>query len=213
ELALHRAHHDRHMNENLKWLATAVRCIGEGIMTTDRDGRITCMNPAAEDIVGWNQREAIGVSLATVIGFGPEGNLREMESPATKAMNEAHLVRITGSVLPSKTEARRHIVGSVAPILDDLGMVIGSVLAFHKHQETLQCGPHETPTGEGGEQEGRLGAPQGIVNLCAWCKRVPDKSGEWYDLETFVTERSSLQFNGGLCPECMSKCFPENGIL
>jgi len=211
ELALHRAHHDRHMNENLKWLATTVRCIGEGIMTTDRDGRITYMNPAAEDMVGWKQPDAKGVSLATLIGFGPEGSLQGTENPATIAMAEVHIVQMTGSVLPSKSDARRSIVGSVAPVLDDIGMVIGSVLVFRKHQQTLQCGHHEIPVGDGLENEGRLGAPQGIINLCAWCKRVPDKFGEWYDLETFVTERSALQFNGGLCPECMGRCFPESG--
>ncbi len=211
ELALHRAHHDRHMNESLKWLATTVRCIGEGVMTTDRDGRITYMNPAAEGVVGWKQEDAKGVSLATLIGFGPEGALQGMENPATKAMTEIHIVQMTGSVLPSKTEARRIIVGSVAPVLDDLGMVIGSVLVFRKYQETVQCGHPEISTGERQKHESRPGAPQGIINLCAWCKRVPDQSGEWYDLETFITERSALQFNGGLCPECMGRCFPESG--
>ena len=48
ELALHRAQHDRHMRERLRWIATTVRCIGDGIVTTDRGGRVTYMNPAAE---------------------------------------------------------------------------------------------------------------------------------------------------------------------
>ena len=69
ELALHRGHHDRHMKENLRWMATTVRCISDGIVTTDRDGRITYMNPAAEDMVGWKQPDAKGVSLATLIGL------------------------------------------------------------------------------------------------------------------------------------------------
>ncbi len=210
ELALHRAHHDRHVNENLTWLATTVRCIGEGVMTTDRDGRITYMNPAAEGMVGWKQQDAKGVSLATLIGSDPEGTLQGLDNPVMKAMAEVHIVQMTGSVLPSKTEARRLIVGSVAPVLDEVGMVIGSVLVMRTHQETLQCG-HETLAGKKQDNEGRLGAAQGIINLCAWCKRVPDTSGEWYDLETFITERSALQFNGGLCPECMGRCFPENG--
>ena len=46
ELALHRAQHDRHMRERLRWIATTVRCIGDGIVTTDRGGRVTYMNPA-----------------------------------------------------------------------------------------------------------------------------------------------------------------------
>ncbi len=59
--------------------------------------------------------------------------------------------------------------------------------------------------------EGWFGRPQGIINLCSWCKRVPDQSGEWYDLATFIAERSAIQFNGGLCPDCMERCFPCDG--
>ena len=58
------------------------------------------------------------------------------------------------------------------------------------------------------KMDAQLGRPQGIINLCSWCKRVPDESGEWYDLATFIAERSAIQFNGGLCPECMDQCFP-----
>jgi len=35
-------------------------------------------------------------------------------------------------------------------------------------------------------------------------------SGEWYDLDTFITEHAGLQFNGGLCPACLQKCFPHS---
>ena len=36
--------------------------------------------------------------------------------------------------------------------------------------------------------------------------RISPASG--YDLATFIAERSAIQFNGGLCPECMDQCFP-----
>jgi PAS domain S-box-containing protein len=212
ELALHRARHDRHMRDSLRWIATTVRCIGDGIVTTDRSGRVTYMNPAAESFTGWNQVEATGMPVTALMGLQSEGPVRQVENPALQAMANMRLVTIEEGILVSKQGGRRLIHGTVAPVIDDGGTVLGSVFVFHETSPSV----HEPrPTGGSGEAlrevEERLGRPQGIINLCAWCKRVPDQSGEWYDLATFIAERSAIQFNGGLCPECMDRCFPQDG--
>jgi len=127
-------------------------------------------------------------------------------------MTEVRLVTIDGATLVSRDGRRRTIRGSVAPVVDDGGVVLGAVVVFH---EIAPGGQGLERSGERDEatwrMEERLGRPQGIINLCSWCKRVPDQSGEWYDLATFIAERSAIQFNGGLCPECMDQCFPCDG--
>ncbi len=212
ELALHRAHHDRHMNESLRWLATTVRCIGDGVMTTDRDARVTYLNPAAEAFTGWTRGEAVGISVTSVIGLESGAAGDAGGNPVWKAMTDVRTIGLEDMVLLTKNGARRLIGGSVAPVVDDFGSVIGSVLVFHAVAETSTHAHGERALGETmQDMEGNLGRPQGIINLCAWCKRVPDASGEWYDLDVFIAERSSMQFNGGLCPACMGRCFPQNG--
>lgn len=212
ELALHRVHHDRQMNEDLRWLATTVRCIGDGVMTTDRDARVTYVNPAAETCTGWIQEEARGISLTTIIGRESGGMAGSGDNPAAKAMSDGRTIGLDNMVLLTKMGRRLLIEGSVAPVVDESGGVIGSVLVFHEVTEAAPC-----PQGGQGAQgilqdvENKLGRPEGMINLCAWCKRVPDASGEWYDLTTFITERSTIQFNGGLCPDCMARCFPPTG--
>lgn len=209
ELALHRAQHDRHMRERLRWIATTVRCIGDGIVTTDRGGRVTYMNPAAEEFTGWNQEEATGMSVSALLGSEA---VPQSESPVQQAMAQVCMVTIDGAPLISRLGTCRTIRGSVAPVVDDGGTVLGAVLVFH---EIASSGQGLQVSGERGEalwkMDDRLGRPQGIINLCSWCKRVPDESGEWYDLATFIAERSAIQFNGGLCPECMDQCFPCDG--
>lgn len=212
ELALHRARHDRHMRESLRWIATTVRCIGDGIVTTDCGGRVTYLNPAAEAFTGWSQEEATGMTVTALMGFQTEGPIRQVENPALQAMANLRLVTIDEAILVSKQGGRRVIRGTVAPVVDDGGTVLGSVLVFHEtppggHGLRRVGGPGEALQ----EVEEWLGRPQGIINLCSWCKRVPDQSGEWYDLATFIAERSAIQFNGGLCPECMDRCFPHDG--
>jgi hypothetical protein len=123
------------------------------------------------------------------------------------------VVTIDEAILVSRQGVRRPIRGNVAPVVDDGGMVLGAVLVFH---ELAADGSGFYRLDEKGEAlrkiEDRLGPPQGIINLCCWCKRVPDQSGEWYDLATFIAERSAIQFNGGLYPECMDRCFPCDGM-
>ena len=212
ELALHRAQHDRHMRERLRWIATTVRCIGDGIVTTDRGGRVTYMNPAAEEFTRVTQEEAVGMSVTALMGFPDDEGTQQGNNPANQAMAEMRLVTIDQATVISRQGELRSIRGSVAPVVDDGGAVLGAVFVFH---ERVQGDRHlalpNSQTEAIWRMEERLGRPQGIINLCSWCKRVPDQSGEWYDLATFIAERSAIQFNGGLCPDCMDQCFPCDG--
>ena len=212
ELALHRAHDERHLRERLRWIATAVRCIGDGIVTTDGGGRVTYMNPAAEAFTGWSQEEATGISVTALMGCREEGPVKQVWNPAKQAMAQVRLMTIDEATLVSKDGVRRTIRGSVAPVVDDGGLVLGAVLVFH---ELASGAPEFRRLDERSEalrkMQEQSGPPQGIINLCSWCKRVPAPSGEWYDLSTFITEHSAIQFNGGLCPECMDRCFPCGG--
>jgi len=209
ELALHRSQHDRHIRERLQWIATTVRGIRDGIVTTDRGGQVTYMNPAAEDVTGWSLEEAAGVSVAALLGIQAAEAGQPSEHPVQQAMTQVCVVTIDDATLLSRQGGRRTIRGSVAPVVDDGGAVLGTVLLFHE----------VSPSGQGllvsntrsevrWNMDLRLGCLQGIINLCSWCKRVPDQSGKWYDLATFIAERSAIQFNGGLCPDCMDQCFP-----
>lgn len=109
----------------------------------------------------------------------------------------------------SRQGTRMAIRGTVAPVVDDGGAVLGAVLVFHerpaRRQELSRLNVQDDAIWR---IESTLGRPQGIINLCSWCKRVPDQSGEWYDLATCIAEHSAMQFNGGLWPDCMHQCFP-----
>ena len=213
ELALHRARHDRQMNENLRWLATAVRCIGDAVVTTDRAARVTYLNPAAEALSGWNHEDTRGIGLNTLIGIASDEATESGEGLALKAMTEGRTITFDHLALVDKPGTKKQIRGTVAPVVDDTRAVIGSVLVFH--DATSAAGVHGTTAAQrsGSDLESELGRAEGIINLCAWCKRVPDSFGGWYDLAAFIAERSGIQFNGGLCPECMVRCFPPRAGL
>lgn len=43
---------------------------------------------------------------------------------------------------------------------------------------------------------------QGLLPMCAHCKRVRDDDNYWTQVEAYATEHSEAQFTHGICPEC-----------
>ena len=49
----------------------------------------------------------------------------------------------------------------------------------------------------------------GMLRICASCKKIRNDQGYWERIERYISERSSVQFSHGICPECMKKLYPE----
>jgi len=46
---------------------------------------------------------------------------------------------------------------------------------------------------------------EGLLPMCAYCKRIRDASEKWESIERYVEERSEAQFSHGYCPDCYEK--------
>ena len=53
---------------------------------------------------------------------------------------------------------------------------------------------------------------EGIIPICAACKRVRDDQGYWHQVEQYIRERSEAEFSHGLCPECTERLYPGLGL-
>jgi GAF domain-containing protein len=50
---------------------------------------------------------------------------------------------------------------------------------------------------------------EGLLPLCAWCKKVRDDAGYWNKLEAYLSSRTDVQLTHGICPECLEKVWPK----
>ncbi len=48
---------------------------------------------------------------------------------------------------------------------------------------------------------------QGLLPICASCKKVRDDDGYWQQIESYVSDHSDAKFSHGICPECMIKLY------
>jgi tyrosine-protein phosphatase YwqE len=43
---------------------------------------------------------------------------------------------------------------------------------------------------------------QGILPICAHCKKIRDDQNSWQKVEEYVSEHSEAQFSHSICPDC-----------
>jgi DNA-binding response OmpR family regulator len=46
---------------------------------------------------------------------------------------------------------------------------------------------------------------QGLLPICAYCKRVRNDQNYWQQVEAYFSEHSQLEFSHGICPDCFEK--------
>jgi DNA-binding response OmpR family regulator len=48
----------------------------------------------------------------------------------------------------------------------------------------------------------RVNELQGLLPICAYCKKVRDDQNYWQQVETYVADHSAVQFSHSICPGC-----------
>jgi len=134
ELALYKHETDRRMREREHWLAATLRSIGDAVISTDADGRVDYMNPIAEALTGEPLAGALGRPCRDVLQLVDERTLEVMENPMEQALRAGETVHVDG-VLSALAGDGRLVSDSTAPIVDDRGRILGSVMVFRDVSE------------------------------------------------------------------------------
>jgi hypothetical protein len=53
---------------------------------------------------------------------------------------------------------------------------------------------------------------QGILPICAACKKIRDKDDRWIQIERYVSTHSNAEFTHGYCPDCAKALLAEAGL-
>src|SRR5262249_543875 len=117
-------------------LSVTLGSIGDAVIATDIEGRITYLNNVAENLTGWSRDNALGRPLDTVFQILNESTREPVENPATRALRDGVVVGLANhTVLITKDGRECPIDDSAAPIRDEEGRVSGCVLIFRDVSE------------------------------------------------------------------------------
>jgi hypothetical protein len=50
---------------------------------------------------------------------------------------------------------------------------------------------------------------RGFLSICSYCKKIRDDKGHWSNIETYIRDRSEVEFSHGICPECSKKVYSD----
>lgn len=117
-------------------LRSTLYSIGEGVITTDNNGRIENLNPAATAMTGWSEGEARQKRIEDVVRIIHEDSRELIEDPANKVLREGKVAEMTDrAVLVTRVGREIPVAFNAAPIKDQQGKILGIVLVILNHTE------------------------------------------------------------------------------
>jgi PAS domain S-box-containing protein len=130
-IVLQRRRAEEQVREQRERLRVTLACIGDAVIATDIEGRITYLNTVAEELTGWAPHDAEGIPLESVFPIFNETTRLPVENPVERVLREGIIVGLANhTVLVARDGTERPIDDSAAPIRNGAGKIIGAVLIF-----------------------------------------------------------------------------------
>jgi len=112
-------------------LSVTLNSIGDAVMATDAEGRITRLNAIAEQLTGWSQAEAIGRPVSDIFHIINQQTRQPAPIPVASTLAQGVIHGLSNdTVLIARDGNEYPIADSCAPIRNREGGVIGAVLVF-----------------------------------------------------------------------------------
>jgi PAS domain S-box-containing protein len=112
-------------------LAVTLNSIGDAVIATDAEGRVTILNPLAERLTGWTQAEAVDRTVDEIFHIINQETRQPSTIPVKETLAKGTIQGLANhTVLIARDGSERTIADSCAPIRDREGQVVGAVLVF-----------------------------------------------------------------------------------
>ena len=132
QMAVYKHGMEKQLEETRQRLAAIVRSMGDALIAADTDGRVILMNPVAEALTGWKEKEAVGKNIGEVFRIVDAKTRAAADCPAHRALSSGAVTDLGDHdiLLVTREEKEVPIGDSAAPIRDEKGNTTGVVLVF-----------------------------------------------------------------------------------
>lgn len=136
EVALYKHQLQRKLKDSEQWFAKTLHCISDAVIATDTEGKVQFMNPVAELLTAQRLTQVEGKSIDQLMSLYNESDRKLLENPVTQSLASLAVTEPgTAKVLANHNGIEILIDDAAAPILDDNGKLLGSVLVFRDISE------------------------------------------------------------------------------
>jgi PAS domain S-box-containing protein len=137
--------HSKLMEAREEWFRVTLTSLGDAVMATDEYGRVTFLNPIAEQLLGISLESAKGKPVQKIFPIFNESTGQPVENPVKKVMELGRIVGLANHTVLQRSDGTLiPIEDSAAPIRDGRDKLVGVVLVFRdatqdrKSQELLR---------------------------------------------------------------------------
>jgi PAS domain S-box-containing protein len=112
-------------------LSVTLSSIGDAVIATDAEARVTRLNPVAQQLTGWTQDEAFGRPVSEIFNIISQETRQPSAIPVMETLAHGTVQGLANhTVLIARDGCEKSIADSCAPIRDRDGQVVGAVLVF-----------------------------------------------------------------------------------
>ncbi len=117
-------------------MRVTLNSIGDAVIATDPDGKVTFVNPIAEDLTGYLAHDALGKSIETIMPLRDGSSGHELQNPVRLALREQRIVGMAfDCILLNRSNQSLAVEDSAAPIRNHKGDITGAIMVFHEVSE------------------------------------------------------------------------------
>jgi PAS domain S-box-containing protein len=189
-----------------KFLASIVENMPDMVFVKDaRELRFVLVNKAAEDLLGHSRAEMLGKDAYDLF---PRHEADMFTGQDREVLRHGQLLDIPEEPMQSK-HGSRTVHAKKIPIVDDEGKRLYLLGIARDITETKRLEKErENLIAQLKDSLAKITTLEGILPICAHCKRIRDDKGEWHSVENYVRVRSKAEFSHGICPICLTKHYP-----
>ncbi len=122
--------------QHREWLQVMLSSIADAVIATDETGHVQFLNPVAEKLTGWPEREAVGLPAAKIFHLLDTSNNLPLENPVQRVLNHGGITRHSAfATLIARDGTAIPVEDKAAPILDSRAAIVGCVVVFRDVSE------------------------------------------------------------------------------
>jgi diguanylate cyclase (GGDEF)-like protein/PAS domain S-box-containing protein len=130
EMALYKHRMDMRLKERERWLATILASIGDGVISTDKEGRVSFMNSKAETLTGRKKADCLGKGLVEVLNLVGEKTGRKIPISVRNIARKEPWLPANQGFLLLRSDSRIPVEIGAALIRKEKNEIDGTVLVF-----------------------------------------------------------------------------------
>ncbi len=194
-----------------KYVRDITASLGEGVYVLNANGETTFVNPEAEALLGWSEKELINNNIHDIVH-----NRKADGHPLLFQDCEMQKVIQTGNRFHSIDEQFVRKDGTVFPVsvhstpLMEEGKVVASVTSFRDITETKRNEQErERLIADLQKALAEIKTLHRILPICSNCKKIRDEKGAWTQIEAYISKHTDTLFTHGICQDCAKLLYPE----